>query len=116
MALNIGRSAVALAIVAFCALSAGCNLPHRLHKAVAAPGAGMADRCADLMATAFPSADIRITKRDAAGSGIDTIVAHVEGVRRDVPKDLPLTHDLAVECQFTDNVLTGFKWTKGPLH
>jgi hypothetical protein len=27
-----------------------------------------------------------------------------------------LTRDLAVECQFDNNILTGFRWTAGPLH
>ena len=30
---------------------------------------GLSDRCADFMQAAFPGAEIRFTKRDAAGTG-----------------------------------------------
>jgi hypothetical protein len=113
VATEIGRGTAALALAAISALLIGCGLGQRL---VEARSGGLADRCADFMTDAFPSADIRITKREAANAGIDTIVAHVEGTRKDVPQDVPLARDLAVECRFTDNVLTGFRWTAGPLH
>jgi hypothetical protein len=45
----------------------------------------MADRCADIMQLAYPGVDIDITKREAAATSITTIVAHVEGVRSDIP-------------------------------
>jgi len=77
---------------------------------------GLAARCADIMQRAFPSADIEIGKSDASATGLTTIVARVEGVRADMPPDGPLTRDLAVECQFDNNILTGFRWTAGPLH
>ena len=79
------------------------------------PSGGMADRCADIMQQAYPGVDIDITKREAAATGITTIVAHVEGVRSDIPPNGPLPRNLAVECRFDDSILTGFRWTAGPL-
>jgi hypothetical protein len=79
------------------------------------PSGGMADRCADIMQRAYPGADIDITKREAAATSITTIVAHVEGVRSDIPPHGPLPRKLAVECRFDDSILTGFRWTTGPL-
>jgi hypothetical protein len=87
-------------------LVAGCHL---------VPSGGMADRCADIMQQAYPGVDIDITKREAAATSITTIVAHVEGVRSDIPPHGPLPRKLAVECRFDDSILTGFRWTAGPL-
>ncbi len=75
----------------------------------------MADRCADIMQRAFPDADIDITKREATAASLTTIVAHVEGVRSNLPPHGPLTRNLAVECRFDNSILTGFRWTAGPL-
>jgi hypothetical protein len=86
-------------------LVTGCHL---------VPSGGMAERCADLMHQADPGAKIDITSSSAAATSITTIVAHVEGVRTDLPPHGPLPRHLAVECRFDDNVLTGFRWTKGP--
>lgn len=88
-------------------LAGGCGL---------APTGGMAERCADVMERADPGAKIDITKREAAATALTTIVAKVEGVRKDLPAGGPLPRDLAVECRFDDGILTGFRWTKGPLH
>ncbi len=74
----------------------------------------MAERCADIMQRAYPSADIDIGKREAAATGLTTIVAHVEGQRTNLPANARVAHHLAVECTFENNVLTGFKWTAGP--
>jgi hypothetical protein len=87
-------------------LVAGCGL---------VPSGGMADRCADIMKAAYPGLDIDITKRTAAATSITTIIAHVEGVRSDLPPNGPLPRNLAVECRFDDSILTGFRWTAGPL-
>ena len=76
---------------------------------------GLSARCADIMERAFPSAEIKIGKSEASATGLTTITAHVEGVRTDLPPEGPLTRDLAVECQFDNNIMTGFRWTAGPL-
>ena len=95
-----GSAAFILAVVS--TLAAGCGIPHDI---------GLAERCADLMQSAYPSAQIEITKSDAAATSLTTIIAHVEGSRSDVPPDGPSARDLAVECRFDENVLTGFHWT-----
>ena len=91
-------------LAALCSLAAGC-IPHAV---------GFADRCADVMRRAYPSATIEITKSEAAATTLTTIVARVEGLRTDMPPDAPLPRDLAVECRFDENVLTSFRWTAGP--
>jgi hypothetical protein len=87
-------------------LIAGCHL---------VPSGGMADRCADIMQQAFPGADINITKREAGATNLTTVVAHVAGIRTDMPPHGPLPRDLAVECRFDSGILTEFRWTAGPL-
>ena len=68
------------------------------------------------MRRAYPNAVIDITKSDASATSLTTIVANAEGVRTDLPADSPLRRDLAVECRFEENILTGFRWTAGPTH
>jgi hypothetical protein len=68
------------------------------------------------MQRAFPSAAIEIGKSEASATSLTTIIARVDGFRSDMPPEGPLAHDLAVECRFDDNILTGFRWTAGPLH
>ena len=94
-----------LALTIFCCLCTGCGTTRNV---------GLAERCADIMQRAFPSASIEITKRDASATSLTTIIAAVEGTRTDVAPDGPLASDLAVECRFDANVLTGFRWTRGP--
>lgn len=74
----------------------------------------MAERCADLMKSAYPGADIDITKGVAAAESLTAIVAHVEGDRTNLPPNTTLARHLAVECRFDNDVLTGFRWTAGP--
>jgi hypothetical protein len=76
------------------------------------------DRCGQFMRAAFPGGNIKVTKTamvPQATESIATIVASAEGLRRDLPKETVLARDVAVECRFDDNILTGFRWTKGPL-
>jgi hypothetical protein len=76
---------------------------------------GLAERCADIMHRAYPSAATEITKSEASVTGLTTIMARVEAVRTDMPEGGPSPRDLAVECRFDENILTGFRWTAGPL-
>jgi hypothetical protein len=69
-----------------------------------------------MMQRAYPSAAIDITKSEASATSLTTIVAKAEGVRTDAPAGAPLPRDLAVECRFDENILTGFRWTTGPTH
>lgn len=100
-----GSTALILGLV--CCLAAGCGVTRDV---------GLAGRCADIMQRAFPSATIEIGKSEASATSLTTIEARVEGARSDMPPEGPLAHDLAVECRFDDNILTAFRWTKGPLH
>ena len=103
--LQCGPAALVLGLV--CCLGTGCSIPRDV---------GLGGRCADIMQRAFPSAAIEIGKSEASATSLTTIIARVEGVRSDMPPEGPLTRDLAVECQFDNNILTGFRWTAGPLH
>lgn len=94
------------AAAALAAIGVGCSL---------APSGGMAERCARIMKEAYPRGDIAITKSEAAATSLTTIVAHVEGARGDLPAGAKLPRHLAVECRFDDGILTGFRWTAGPL-
>jgi len=96
-----------LALWLVCSVSTGCGITHDV---------GLAGRCADIMQRAYPSATIEIGKSEASATGLTMITARVEGVRNDIPPAAPLTRDLAVECQFDNNILMSFRWTAGPLH
>jgi hypothetical protein len=89
-----------------CSGAGGCSsIPHDV---------GLADRCADIMQRAYPNATIDVTKSAASATSLTTIIAQVEGVRTNLPPDAPLPRELAVECRFDENILTGFRWTAGP--
>jgi hypothetical protein len=97
-------------VLALACWLAGCAAAARL-----GPQGGMAERCADFMTRAYASAAIDITKSEAAAQSLTTIVAKVEGVRTDLPPHAPLPRFVAAECRFENGVLTGFRWTKGPV-
>jgi hypothetical protein len=99
------QASTAFLSAALCSIAAGCGIPRDV---------GLAERCADLMRRAYPSAAIDITKSEASATSLTTIVAKAEGVRTDLPADAPLLRDLAVECRFDENILTQFRWTAGP--
>jgi hypothetical protein len=101
------QASIALLCVSLCSVVAGCAIPRDV---------GAAERCADIMRRAYPTAAIDITKSEASATSLTTIVAKVEGVRTDLPAGAALPQDLAVECRFDENVLTGFRWTAGPTH
>ena len=98
-----------VSVLAFACCLAGCGPAARF-----VPQGGMAERCANFMTKAYPSAAIDITKSEAAAESLTTIDAKVEGVRTDLPPQAPLPRSVAVECRFESGVLTGFRWTKGP--
>jgi len=102
---RVRRVRPALAATLLCSVVTACHL---------APQGGMAGRCADLMQQAYPGADIDIAKREAAATGLTTIVAHVEGNRTNLPPNTTLARHMAVECKYDNDVLTGFRWTAGP--
>ena len=101
------QASTALLAFALCCVAAACVVPHNI---------GDAERCADVMRRAYPSAAIEITKSEATATSLTTIIAKAEGVRTDLPPGAPVARDLAVECRFDENILTGFRWTAGPTH
>jgi hypothetical protein len=102
-----GQASVALLLAILSAVAAACSsIPHDI---------GLAERCADFMRRAYPSAMIEVTNSTASASSLTTIMAEAEGVRTDLPADAPQPRQLAVECRFDENILTGFRWTAGPM-
>lgn len=95
-----------MALAILCWGVAGCGIPRDI---------GLAERCADIMRRAYPSAAIEVTKSEATATSLTAIIARVEGVRTEMPADAPQPRELAVECRFDENVMTGFRWTSGPL-
>src|SRR5215469_9929636 len=109
MCLRWGSSAIAVLCLSALAL-AGCGLQLREES--------LLDRCAELMQAAFPGGDIKTTKKEVANEttpSIAALVVVVEGERRKVPADGVPLREVAAECRFENNILTGFRWTKGPL-
>ena len=101
-----GAAALCLALLAL----AGCGL--RLREATPL------DRCAELMQQAFPGGEIKPTKKEVADEttpSIAAVVARVEGERQNVAAGGVPRRDVAAECRFENGILTGFRWTKGPL-
>lgn len=75
-------------------------------------------RCGELMQQAFPGGRIEVTKTQlvpAPTESIATMVITAEGRRRGIAPGGPPLRDVAVECRFSDGILTGFRWTRGPL-
>jgi hypothetical protein len=110
---------------AICALAAGLLLAgcgvgdwaHGVGGRINPDTVSYTDRCAALMQAAMPLAEISIDTRTAQNTGIDTMFAHIAGIRTDHPTDKAIPHDLAVDCKFDDGVLTEFHWTSGaPQH
>lgn len=101
-----GAAALGLALLAL----SGCGLRVREVSPL--------DRCAELMQQAFPGGDIKPGKKEVAEertASIAAVVARVEGERQDVPAGGVPRRDVAVECRFENGILTGFRWTRGPL-
>jgi hypothetical protein len=102
------QASTALLCATLCSVAAACGgIPRDV---------GLGERCADIMRRAYPNAVIDITKTEATVTSLTTIVAKAEGVRTDVPPGASPPQDLAVECRFDENILTGFRWTAGPTH
>ena len=77
-----------------------------------------AERCGELMQQAFPGGRIEVTRTQlvpAPAESIATMVITAEGRRRGIAPGGPPLSDVAVECRYNDGILTGFRWTRGPL-
>ena len=66
------QASTSLLVFALCCVAAACVVPHNI---------GDAERCADMMRRAYPSAAIEITKSEATAASLTTIIAKAEGVR-----------------------------------
>lgn len=104
------RRAAPLAVLPLALALAGCGVDLRQESLLV--------RCGQLMQQAFPGGEIEVTKTALVPEetrSIATSVVAAQGSRKDVaPGSMPL-RDVAVECRFDDGILTGFRWTKGPL-
>jgi hypothetical protein len=115
------RAAAIVILVAVGDLLSGCSWSptmSALGGRVAPDTFTLADRCAEIMTKAMPFAKIDIGDRTSQSPNIRTIIAKVTGARTDMEGNNQVERDLEVECTFTDNVLTAFRWTKGgpPQH
>jgi hypothetical protein len=79
----------------------------------------LGDRCGEVMQQAFPEGEIEVTGTRTlaadAQQSLATIRLVVEGRRSKLPANSRLRRDVAVECRFDQGILTGFRWTEGPL-
>jgi hypothetical protein len=107
-----GMRLSAVIAITVASLLAGCNW-QRVAADVAPDTVSLADRCAAIMKRAMPFAEIDIGDRTAKTTDVRVIVTEVTGTRKDMSNNAAMDRDLAVECTFTDNVLTAFRWTKG---
>jgi len=72
------------------------------------------DRCADMMRRALPASGLEISDQKVSAD-MSTATVEVSGVRSGVPEGGPYARDVAVQCDFQSGILTGFRWTRGPL-
>lgn len=109
LALSARPLAAAILLLALPAL-AGCGTRLR--------DESLLDRCADVMEEAFPGGGIKVTGKEAApqqGESVASVVVRVQAFRRNVAAGgIPL-RDVVAECRFDEGILTGFRWTQGPL-
>lgn len=76
---------------------------------------GFADRCVDFMNRAFPDAGFDVTDRRVDVEGNDATIA-IAATRKSVPANGTYAREVGAECRFENGILTGFRWTTGPLH
>ena len=106
------RDPKTIAFAIFAVALAGCSLQKMQGKLVP-DTVSLGDRCAAIMQTAMPFAQIELGARGARDLDVRTIIVQVSGTRTDLPKDAAESRDLAAECTFENNVMTAFRWTKG---
>src|SRR6185437_14247515 len=99
------RLRVALVMLACAGLLCSCDWAKDMSGRVNPDTLSLADRCANFMKAAMPGAEIDFGKRTSENTGVRTLTARVEGTRTDGP----IERDLAAECQFDNNLLTGFQ-------
>ncbi|HWD58528.1 MAG TPA: hypothetical protein VG308_09635 [Stellaceae bacterium] len=102
-----------LAAAVLAGMLGGCDFSQRVEKHLAPDTQSLADRCGDIMQRAMPFAELAVGDKTSHSIDVRTIVAQVAATRTDMAKNDQVTRDLTAECTFTDNVLTGFRWTQG---
>lgn len=95
---------------------AGCSRMNALafDTRLAVGSVGLVDRCSDFMHRAYPGTPIAVVGSHVA-TGIESATITIEAVRSDVPANSNYARNVAVECRFEGGILTGFRWTKGPV-
>jgi len=97
-------------------LPAGCGTLSDVRETMHAQGDfSPATFCTDLFQRAYPRADFDIVDTTSKPTGLATTSVQITARRTDATTGTALSTDVAVECQFDHNVLTGFRWTKGPF-
>jgi hypothetical protein len=116
LTLNFSQIPRFLAVVPVALALAGCGRMNELgfDTKMAVGSVSLTDRCSDLMHRAYPESAIDVTDSHVATDAENATVT-VEGVRRDVATNSGYARDVAVECRFAGGILTGFRWTAGPL-
>jgi hypothetical protein len=112
---------ILICAVAACSLTlTGCGLGEWAHDVggrVNPDSLSLADRCANVLKAAIPSAEMDIKSRTSQNGGIDIMTAQVTATRTDHPDDTGIARDLSAECKFDNTVLVDFHWTSGaPKH
>lgn len=74
----------------------------------------LADRCVDVMRRAFPNAGFDITDRRVKVDGNAATIG-IAAARSAVPANGLYTREVGAECRFESGILTGFRWTAGPV-
>jgi hypothetical protein len=116
MSLILSRFSRFLPLAATAFALAGCSRMSELgfDTKMAVGSVSLVARCSDFMHRAFPETAI-----DVAGShaetDADSSVVTVDGVRSGVPVNSSYARNVAVECRFEAGILTGFRWTAGPV-
>lgn len=74
----------------------------------------LSDRCVDIMRRAIPGVDIDVTDRKTTAD-INATTIEIDATRRNVPASGAYAREIAAECVFAGGILTGFRWTRGPV-
>jgi|HubBroStandDraft_6_1064221.scaffolds.fasta_scaffold1702805_1 hypothetical protein len=110
------RFCSATAILVAALSLAGCGVPDWANgerSKIYPTSMSLGDRCFAILQAAIPFADLKPGKLTSQNKGIDLIVAQAEATRTDHTEDALMPRDLAAECEFDNNVLTGFRWIRG---
>jgi hypothetical protein len=111
-----GRHAAVIVAVASVVALSGCERLSSIgfDTKSAFGSVGFADRCIDIMNRAFPDAGFEITDRrvDVPGNEATIVIA---AIRHAIPANGRYAREVAAECRFENGILTGFRWTAGPL-